>query len=255
MKKFFSKLISNSNFANEYHILRTKFRTNLNNIDPHNSWSTEPTQLNDINFFNWFDSVSNFEELKTKASNDFEYAVSSKIPIDKTKTILEIGFGGGRLSVEACKFSKFYIGIDIHENFKSVENYINNNGFKNFQLYHFNKLKNISSFDLAYSFIVIQHFSKLKILEDYLDFLNLKLNPNGSVILWYAKLKTKIFGDFYSVPPEKFRKRECSLFIHKDKMEKLIESRGFKIIEHSIDNKRVGNKVISGQSYVIFTNK
>lgn len=252
MKKFLSQLINQSNYANEYHILRTKFRKNLTKIDPQNSWRIKPTKLENINFFNWFNSVKDFQELKTQASQDFEYAVSSKIPIDKTKTILEIGFGSGRLSLEACKSSKYYIGIDIHENFKSTENYIIKNGCNNFKLYNFDELQNIKFFDLAYSFIVIQHFSNLKILEDYLDFLNLKLRKNGSVILWYGKLKTKIFGEFYVVPAEKFRERECSLFIHKNKMENLIENRGFKIINHSIDNMDVKKKRKSGQSFIIF---
>lgn len=256
MKKFLSKLINQSNLANEYHILRTKLRKNISKNDSLDSWITKPTQLENINYFNWFDSVKDFEELKKRASSDFKYAVLSKIPVNKKKTILEIGFGGGRLSLEACKLSKFYIGIDIHENLKATENYIVKGGYKNFKLYNFNELQNIDFFDLAYSFNVIQHFSNLKILEDYLDFLRLKLKENGIAILWYAKLKTKIFGEHYVVPPTKFLEKECSLFIHRDKMENLIESRGFKITNHSIDNTdSINKKRKSGQSFVIFRKK
>tara|TARA_B100000242_G_scaffold294155_1_gene275146 strand:- start:935 stop:1726 length:792 start_codon:yes stop_codon:yes gene_type:complete len=252
IKRFFRYIVHNSNYINDIHILKTKFRrfSKIKNIDK--SWIDKPKGASGIDFFNWFDSAENIKQVLKLAERDFNYAINPYLPIDKTKTILEIGFGGGRLALQACKKAKFYLGIDIHDNFEETKNFLNSNGVSNFKMFNLSELKKIPKFDLVYSFIVIQHFSNIKILELYLDFISKKLNSNGKVILWYGKLKTKLFGEYYEVPPSQFRERECSLFITKEKMELMLQKMNFRIIKHSIDNKTPDLKRKSMQSFVIF---
>ena len=252
IKRFIRYLIYNSNYINEFHILKTKLRraSKIKNI--HKSWVDKPKGVKGIDFFNWFDSAENIKQVLKLSERDFNYAVYPYLPIDKTKTILEIGFGGGRLALQACKKAKFYLGIDIHDNFEETKNFLNDNGVNNFKMFNLSQIEDIPKFDLVYSFIVIQHFSNIKILEQYLDFISEKLNLNGKAILWYGKLKSKLFGDYYEVPPFQFRERECSLFITKEKMELMLQKRNFKIIKHSIDNKTPDLKRKSMQSFVIF---
>ncbi len=249
------KLINKTNYVNDIHILRTKFRRNSTIKNIKDSWREKPKGKNGLEFFNWFDSINDLGELEVAAERDFKFAVSSRIPLDKTKTILEIGFGGGRLAAQACKACKHYYGIDIYENFENTIRYLKKKDLRNFNLYNSKEKSKISSFNLVYSFIVIQHFSSIKVLESYLDFISEKITDDGIAILWYGKLKTNLFGPFYEVPANQFRERECSLFITKKKMEFLITERGFNLINHSVDNKTSDSRRQSMQSFVIFSKK
>jgi len=247
------KLLNKTNYINDIHIIRTKLRRNSTIKNIKDSWKEIPKEKNGFEFFNWFDSLNEIGELEINAERDLKYAVSSKIPVDKTKTILEIGFGGGRLAAQACKSCKHFYGIDIHENFENTAKYLKKKNLINFNLYNFQDKDKINSFNLVYSFIVIQHFSSIKVLESYLDFIKEKITDDGMAILWYGKLKSKLFGSYYEVPSNQFRERECSLFITKKKMEFLLQERGLNVINHSIDNKTSDSKRQSMQSFVIFS--
>ena len=252
MMRIIKNLIYRTNYLNDLHILRSKFRILRNKTEIEDSWKHEPKNLSNVNFFDWFDSTDSIDNQKKRALIDFKYAISSNIPVDKNKTILEIGFGAGRLGYVACKYSKHYYGIDIHDNFEATANFLSQEGHCNFDLFKSAEKYKVPKFDLAYSFIVIQHFSTINVLEDYLDFLKEKLTNNGCAVLWYAKLQTRFFGDYYEVPIKNFKKRECSLFINKNKMESLIRERGFRILKHKINNRTSDNKRQSTQSFIVF---
>mgnify|MGYP001326677226 CR=1 FL=1 len=83
----------------------------------------------------------------------------------------------------------------------------------------------------------------------------MKLSDNGIAVLWYGKLSTPFWGDYYVVPSSKFRRRECSLFIHPSFMEKICSE--FTIIDHQIKNfkdpiKKIGHSM---QSKIVIKKK
>ena len=65
------KLINKTNYANDIHILRTKFRRNSTVKNIKDSWRESPKEKNELEFFNWFDSINNLEELEIAAERDF----------------------------------------------------------------------------------------------------------------------------------------------------------------------------------------
>jgi len=243
-------ILHQTNYANDFHVFRTILRKNVNYSGIQKSWKDTPVGKSGLEFFDWFDSVSSIEDIEKNAKRDFDYAVEKYLDISSDKSILEIGFGGGRLASVACQRTKNYFGIDIHENFECVEQFLRSRGHNNFRLFRFPEIKELPKFDFAYSFIVIQHFERIEILESYLDILYRNLEDGGSAVLWYAKLNLKVFK-YYEVPPGKFRKRECSLYIHRQKMEELISERGFSIIKHNIHNFTSDFKRKSGQSMIL----
>lgn len=253
LRKIIKYLVNNSNYLNDIHILRVRLRSKTERTSVEKSWSTEPGGLTGVNFFNWFDAASSMDEVQAGAINDFDYAVSPFIPVSGSKSVCEIGFGGGRLANVACSRFKEYYGIDVHDNFSRTAQYLSESGNKNYRLVHQNDIDTIPQFDCAYSFIVIQHFQSIQTLNDYLDFLDSKLKPGGVAVLWYAKLKLGFIvpGGYYEVSPEKFRLRECSLYVTPKKMVDLVCKRSFTVINHSIDNRSSDGKKQSMQARIV----
>lgn len=222
-------------YINDLHILRTKFRRNQG-INPEQNWVENPVGLAGADFQDWFDSTNSEENSIEQAKKDFE----QRILVDQKdltyKNSCEIGFGGGRLLLQASShFQKAY-GIDIHDNFDQTASFLRKNGSRNFHLTHFEDRDSLPQIDLFYSFIVIQHFKSIKVLESYLKLIELKLSPSGTAVLWYGKLSTPFWGNFYEVPTKNFRRRECSLYIRPKFMEKLCS--GFRIIQHTTKHPR-----------------
>ena len=166
----------------------------------------------------------------------------------------EIGFGGGRLLANSAKIFKKAYGIDIHKNFNQTKSFLNRQNLNNYELLHFNDRNKLPKIDFFYSFIVIQHFEKLTILEEYLKLIRSKLKHDGVAVLWYAKLVTKLWGYYHEIPFNKFRKRECSLYIHPEKMEKIVKNNGFNIIKHELFHYKdvINKKGHSDQARITF---
>lgn len=251
--RVFKYLLNTSNYLNDIHILRVRLRGQAVRTSVEQSWSTEPNSLTGVSFFDWFDAASSMEEVQTGAINDFDYAVSPFIPVSSSKSVCEIGFGGGRLANIACSRFKEYYGIDVHDNFSLTAQYLSGFGHNNYRLVHQNDIDTIPQFDCAYSFIVIQHFQNIQTLVGYLDFLASKLRPGGVAVLWYAKLKLRFLvpRGYYEVSPEKFRLRECSLYITPEIMAGLVCKRSFTVVSHSIDNLSSNGKKQSMQARIV----
>jgi len=220
-------------YINDFHILRTKFRKDIP-LRPEDNWIENPQDLEGDEFQSWFDTSNSEEQAKSQAKIDFEHRIIRDLEDLDYQNSCEIGFGGGRLLLEASKhFNKAY-GIDIHSNFSQTERFLISNSRSNFKLLHFKDAENLPKINLFYSFIVIQHFEKVEVLKKYLSLIHKKLTEGGMAVLWYGKLSTLLWGRYYEVPKEKFRIRECSLFIRPEYMEQLCKN--FKIVEHSINN-------------------
>ena len=241
-------------YINDLHILRTKLRRNKS-LTPEENWQKNPVDLVGIEFQSWFDTTESEENSINQAKIDFDQKILKGLDLQNKFNSCEIGFGGGRLMNQASKHFECANGIDIHENFRATSEFLKRNNTENFNLFHFDERFDIPTIDLFYSFIVIQHFSSLKILQDYLDLIQMKLSDNGIAVLWYGKLSTPFWGNYYEVPSSKFRRRECSLFIHPSFMEKICSE--FTIIEHQINNfkdpiKKIGHSM---QSKIVIKKK
>ena len=217
-------------YFNDFHILRTKLRRNKG-INPTDNWVKNPKDLKGNDFQDWFDTTSSEENSIEQAEKDFNNRIIEGIEDIKFKNSCEIGFGGGRLLYQASKFFNDAYGIDIHDNFQETSNFLKRNKVENFHLLNFDERNNLPKIDLFYSFIVIQHFEKLEVLKSYIELIHSKLSSGGYAVLWYGKLSTSLWGDYYEVPTSNFRKRECSLYIRPCFMEELCSN--FQIIESS----------------------
>jgi tRNA G46 methylase TrmB len=90
------------------------------------SWVEEPSQYSDIvSFLNWFDKTSSLENTKSKAETDWGLLIANfpEYDIINKNNSLEIGFGGGRLLVQAANNFKNVYGVDIHNSFDKTREY------------------------------------------------------------------------------------------------------------------------------------
>ena len=127
-----------------------------------------PVDLEGIEFQSWFDTTDSEENSINQAEIDFDQKILKGLDLQNKLNSCEIGFGGGRLMNQASKHFECANGIDIHENFRATSEFLKRNNTENFNLFHFDE-RFISTIDLFYSFIVIQHFSSLKIFPYHLD--------------------------------------------------------------------------------------
>lgn len=145
-------------------------------------------------FFTWFDTSKSMESSFIRGSWDFETYVTQQIASfinsPEEKIALEIGYGGGRLLASAAGHFKKAIGIDVHNEANYVKKALNERGIKNINLKACDG-KNIpvkdSTIDLVYSFIVLQHVERVKILERYFKETHRVLKPGGLAILYFGR--------------------------------------------------------------------
>ena len=145
-------------------------------------------------FFTWFNSAKDTDASFVRGAWDFAFHIS--LPILKyvdnpeTKTILEIGYGGGRILAAASRHFAKVIGVDIHEEKLFVETELKKRGIKNAVLLKGNG-SNIStrssSVDIVYSFIVLQHIEKMELFRKYFKETFRILKPGGVAILYFAR--------------------------------------------------------------------
>ena len=211
-------------------VLRRKVRRLLGRRVPiEQSWADEAARKTEsVAFQSWFDTAHSLDEVRRQADRDWHYRFQSVLDRHglKPRSACEIGFGGGRLLAVAARQMERVAGIDIHHAFERTDDYLRSEGARNFRLYRSGEQIS-ETFDLFYSFIVIQHFASVAILTSYLDL----IRKNGRfAVLYYAK-NTR--AGVHVVPELEFQKRECSLYIHPAEMERRCE--GFSILEHVTD--------------------
>lgn len=128
-----------------------------------------------------------------------------KMQLDKTKSVLEIGVGTGRIAVNVAPECKEFTGIDISEKtIAAAKKNIKSGLFKkpvlicaDFLEYEFEK-----AFDVVYSSLTFMHISEK---QRAFDIVSKILNPNGRFVLSIDKnrdefidmgtYKVKVFPD------------------------------------------------------------
>lgn len=145
-------------------------------------------------FFTWFDSAQNTDVVFLRGQWDFMVHIG--LPLSKylsnpeDKIALEIGHGGGRILLAACRSFKKVIGVDVHNNNKLVEAELRSRGVSNFELFKTDgstiPVKD-SIVDIVYSFIVLQHIEKIDVFNRYLKETCRVLKSGGIAVLYFGR--------------------------------------------------------------------
>lgn len=239
-------------------ISRLKQRLLGKEVDVRASWADTPKDYNDmVEFLDWFDRTDSIQSTIERGAIDWKlrFAHSSGLPELMRDTVLEIGFGGGRLLLNAAQDFKQAIGIDIHSNFTMTERFLTQQGVTNYRLLHrddFDKIPN-ESVDFVYSFIVFQHFDGMAEVDYYLSHIERVLRPQGRAQIYYGKNQTD--GVALTTAAD-FRLRDCSLFISPSTMRGIVSER-FDLMEYSdkLPRDALNNSGESVQAMVLFRRK
>jgi len=123
--------------------------------------------------------------------------------LDKTKTVLEIGVGTGRLALKIIPLCKEFVGIDLSQ--KTIERAAHNlSHYRNAELIcsDFMTYDFCTSFDVIYSSLTFMHIKeKQKSINKVYSLLNskgyfvLSIDKNQSEYIDYGERKIKVYPD------------------------------------------------------------
>lgn len=145
-------------------------------------------------FFNWFDSSGGIDASFVRGEWDFalhfapHFARHIRTP--EEKTILEIGYGGGRILAAASRAFGRSIGVDIHDRQDLVADALRRRGIANFSLQASDGTRlpcPDGSVDAVYSFIVFQHLERIAIWNSYIRESHRVLKPGGVALLYFGR--------------------------------------------------------------------
>lgn len=181
-------------------------------------------ESSDQEFLKFFNGGENIEQLFVKGAWDFSihfaYPLAPYLSKPHNLTALEIGFGGGRITLAASRAFGQVLGVDIHEFSDFVKAELKARGANNVELYQTDG-KTIpcadNTIDVAFSFIVLQHVEKYAIFEKYLHETYRVLKPGGIALLY--------FGRYHAFS---LQKRSKKYFWIDLMIEKIILKRGYK---------------------------
>ncbi len=184
-------------------------------IDIKRSWVETPGRLGNMTkFLGWFDATASIDATRARAASDWARRITAfeRYPAIPKRNCLEIGFGAGRLLVEASKEFQQAIGVDIHAAFDKTRDYIRLHQRTNITLLHRDELAAVSdaSIDFIFSFIVFQHFDAYEEVDFYLGHIRRLLSPKGCAHIFFAKNTTP---GIRVIDPRAFKERKCSLFL------------------------------------------
>ena len=207
-----------------------------------NNWQKETaehsTGLQD--FLSWFDTAESSQESYMSGWWDFSFHIlKPKLvallgePFDKT--VLEIGYGAGRLLVPACHYFRYCIGIDIHQFEEKVRELISGSGVTNFVLYQTDgssiPLEN-ESIDLIYTFIVLQHLPTIEAFKDYLAEFYRVMKRGAVSILYVGFLPGKFRRKYLDLSTQKVSTiRRITLRMTVPLASALLSDAGFKVVD------------------------
>lgn len=145
-------------------------------------------------FFTWFDSAKDADASFIRGTWDFNLHVALPLApfIDQPegKTILEIGYGGGRMLAAAAGAFGAAVGVDIHDKEELVSQELHERGLRNVQLISTDG-RSIplpdSSVDVVYSFIVLQHVERVAVYQAYAEESHRVLKPGGLAVLYFGR--------------------------------------------------------------------
>lgn len=229
-------------------------------------------------FASWFNSDKDEELSFVNGQWDFCYHIASSltpyINSPQTKHALEIGCGAGRLLAAASRYFAKVSGTDIHDCLDYVANRLQIRGIDNVSLRQTDG-KHIpfldSSFDVVYSFIVLQHVERIYILEEYIRETLRVLASGGIAVLYfgrYAPLSVNrssaalVFVDKILerlMLPQGFKEltanvNETNLVVSRVRVERLVRASGGECLEWRVSRKNIpdGFCKFGGQHGLVF---
>jgi ubiquinone/menaquinone biosynthesis C-methylase UbiE len=213
-------------------------------------------------FFTWFNDSDNAAQAFIKGAWDFSIHIAAPVSnwIDKAseKTVVDLGYGGGRMLAAASRHFRNAIGIDIHNEKNFVLQELKKRGIENVELYKTDG-KSIplekESVDVVYSFIVLQHVEKIEIFEKYIEESYRVLKSDGLAVLYFGRESNyslgksskllcfldrlyenyKLWNGYCEI---KARVNEVNLKITLSYAKKIVSKRGFKILKSVVSYKR-----------------
>ncbi len=146
-------------------------------------------------FFTWFDRSPGADAAPVRGAWDFALHIArplaGRVSEPEHKTILEIGYGGGRLLAAAARAFGRAVGVDVHDCGDTVLEELARLGVHNAEL-HCGDGRSLpvpaSSVDVVYSFIVLQHVEWLAVHRALLAETARVLRPGGVAVLYHARL-------------------------------------------------------------------
>jgi len=243
-----------------YKILKERIKQKLfgKRLNVRQSWEDTPKEYRSmVEFLNWFDSTDSVQETIKRASSDwhFRFENSPYFSEIKKRSVLEIGFGGGRLLSQAAQVFDVVYGVDIHHNFDMTEKFLASQDICNATLLHRDGMGCVpnASVDLIYSFIVFQHFDGMGEVEFYLEHIHRLLTKDGVAHIYFGKNKDE---GVRVIPESDFQLRDCSLFINpKNMLDRISED--FDVISYQdvLPRDPVLNTGESVQAMILFRNR
>lgn len=146
-------------------------------------------------FFTWFDRSSSADSALVRGAWDFALHIArplaGRVTEPENKTVLEIGYGGGRLLASAARAFRRAVGVDVHDCRGIVCDELARLGVTNVEL-HCGDGRSFqisdASVDVVYSFIVLQHVEHLEIHRALVAETARVLRPGGWAVLYHARL-------------------------------------------------------------------
>jgi len=145
-------------------------------------------------FFTWFDAAADVDASFVRGEWDFALHIARVIAPylsePEKKTVLEIGYGGGRILAAAARSFGKAVGVDIHPNSGIVEQELKARGVTNFQLFTTDGTTlpcPENSIDVVYTFIVLQHVERIAIWRSYVEETWRVLQPGGVAMLYFGR--------------------------------------------------------------------
>ena len=145
-------------------------------------------------FFTWFDAARDVEASFVRGTWDFALHIvpfiAPHVQCPEEKTVLEIGYGGGRILAAASRSFAMSVGVDIHDRHEIVAAELRARGIENFRLLQCDGMTlpcPDSSIDVAYSFIVFQHLGRIAIWDSYVRECHRVLKPGGVAMLYFGR--------------------------------------------------------------------
>lgn len=221
----------------------------------------------DDQFMSWFNKSKDIKQSIIRGYWDLMFhiltpKVCAYIKNPEEKTVLEIGYGGGRILNAACSYFKYAIGIDIHNEQKTVESFLKSQCKYNFRLTKTSGRTidvDSESIDFIYSFIVLQHLPSFEVFESYIEESYSCLKVGGLAQLYFGKYsKLNPIDQFhYFIRGYKeiadAKVNYTSLVIRMSTVKKLCRDIGFKVIDTGTSYKNIPDgypKIRGGQNYV-----
>jgi SAM-dependent methyltransferase len=214
----------------------------------------------DAQFQGWFDKSESIDESIRRGYWDIAVhvlvpEVVERIADPSALTVLEIGYGGGRLMNAAAAYFGRVIGIDVHEERDAVSSFLAGLGRNNVELLQTDG-RSIpladQSIDLVYSFIVLQHLPLLASFDRYLAETRRVLRNDGVAQLYFGRLvgrnPLKRFREIPDAPVN-----HVSLELAPRHAARRCRRAGFRVVGHGVSHKQVPDgypRVVGGQAYV-----